>query len=136
VGTHAHAQAGGQLKEVQHTIIKAFDSLSDLDLTEVQKYTTKDFILLEDGAVWSMDTLALKIEPLKKTKFNRVNHVECITTEIIGNAAWLVYHNAADYTVNGQKMNRQWMESAFLITEDGGWKIKLLHSTVIHETGH
>ena len=103
VGTHAYAQANEQQKEVQQTMIKIFDGMSALDLTEVQKYTTKDFILLEDGVVWNMDTLALKIEPLKKTKFSRVNHLDFINTEIIGNAAWLAYHNAADYTVNGQK---------------------------------
>ena len=133
--THANAQATVQQKEVQQTMVKIFDGMSALDLAEVQKYSTKDLMILENGAVWNMDTLAVKIAPLRKVSFSRVNHLDFIQTEISGNTAWVAYHNAADYIINGQKMNKQWMESAFLIKEGDNWKVMLLHSTVIQAGG-
>ncbi len=88
-------------------------------------------MLLEDGAVWNTDTLISKVNQLKALDFSRTNRLNFIRTEVKGNTAWIAYHNAADITINGQKMTMQWLESAVLIKEGKEWKIKVLHSTVI-----
>lgn len=116
---------------VNQTVIKFFDGIAALDMRMVEQHSTKDFLLLEDGEVWNLDTLASKLAPLKSVSFSRTNHLDFIQTEVKGNSAWVAYNNAADMTVNGQKRSIQWLESAFLVKEGKDWKIRLLHSTVL-----
>ena len=113
------------------TVIRFFDGLSELSETRLRETTTPDFILLEDGEVWNIDTLIAKIEPMKKQRFKRVNKFSFITTEEKGDIAWVSYHNTAEFTVNDKVQTVNWLESAVLIKQSGVWKMKLLHSTRI-----
>ena len=99
-----------------------------------KKYCTIDFLLLEDGDVWNMDTLANKLSPFKAVSFSRTNHLDFIRTQVKGNIAWVAYSNSADMVINGQKMNVQWLESAVLVKEGNEWKIQLLHSTPLNSS--
>ena len=56
---------------VNKTVAKFFDAIAALNTKMMKQYTTKDFLLLEDGAVWNMDTLTNKLSPLKTTSFSR-----------------------------------------------------------------
>ena len=116
---------------VNQTIIKFFDAIAALDTKMMKQYTTKDFLLLEDGAVWNMDTLTNKLSPLKTISFSRTNHLDFIQTEVKGTTAWVAYNNTADMNVNGQKRNVRWLESAVLVKEGKEWKVQLLHSTTL-----
>ena len=116
---------------VNQTITKFFDAIAALDTKMMKQYTTKDFLLLEDGAVWNMDTLTNKLSPLKTISFSRTNHLDFIQTEVKGTTAWVAYNNTADMTVNGQKRNVRWLESAVLLKEGKEWKVQLLHSTTL-----
>ena len=116
---------------VNQTITKFFDAIAALDTKMMKEYTTKDFLLLEDGGVWNMDTLTNKLSPLKTISFSRTNHLDFIQTEVKGTTAWVAYNNTADMTVNGQKRNVRWLESAVLVKEGKEWKVQLLHSTTL-----
>ncbi len=115
----------------RETIINFFDKLARLDTAALKLYATKDFLLLEDGAVWNLDSLNNKINEMRAVTLTRVNHLNFIQTEVKGNIAWAAYHNKADMSINGQKMNIEWLESAVLVKEGTDWKIRLLHSTII-----
>jgi ketosteroid isomerase-like protein len=128
---HGQSQRTNEQEKVNQTVIKFFDGLAALDTKTMDQYITKDFLLLEDGAVWNMDTLIVKIGPLKTVSFSRTNHLNFIQTEVKGNTAWVAYNNAADMTVNGNKRSVQWVESAVLIKEGNEWKIQMLHSTPV-----
>ena len=125
-----HSNNGEQTK-VNQTVTKLFDGIAALDTKMIKQYSTKDFLLLENGAVWNIDTLVSKLNQLKAVSFSRTNHLDFIKTEVKANSAWVAYNNAADMTVNGQKMSVQWLESAFLVKEGKDWKIRLLHSTML-----
>ncbi|WP_018621408.1 nuclear transport factor 2 family protein [Spirosoma luteum] len=127
----ARAQQNDEQKKVNAAIIGLFDGLATLDEQLMRRHVTADFLLLEDGAIWTIDTLINKVSPLKKVAFSRVNHLDFIRTDVSGNTAWVAYHNRADVVVNGQKRNRQWLESASLVKQGNDWKITLLHSTVV-----
>lgn len=131
----AHAQKQKSTDEilVEQAIIKFFEGLATLDRTMMNNYTTKDFLLLEDGEVWNMDTLDNRISPLKNTKFARTNHFIFLRTEIKGNTAWTAYDNKADISVNDWKGTVHWLESATLVKENGFWKVQMLHSTKIDD---
>lgn len=125
------AQQSDAQKKVNAAITSLFDGLATLDTPLMKQHTTTDFLLLEDGAVWTLDTLIRRLAPLKKVSFSRVNHLDFIRTDITGNTAWVAYHNRADMVVNGQTRTRQWLESASLVKQGNDWKISLLHSTVV-----
>jgi hypothetical protein len=117
---------------IEAAIVLFFDGLSELSTEKLKAVTTPDFLLLELGEVWNIDTLLHKMSPMKGVKFERVNRFEFIKTEQSGNTAWVSYHNWADITVNNNnKYLIRWLESAVLVKDKEEWKIKLLHSTEI-----
>ncbi|CAN5720439.1 hypothetical protein BH11BAC4_BH11BAC4_21580 [soil metagenome] len=46
-------------KEVQQTVIKLFEALSNRDSVSLRNYCATDIILLENGRIWNADTLIL-----------------------------------------------------------------------------
>jgi hypothetical protein len=115
--------------KVNNTIKAMFDGLSELSLEKIKKNSTADLMILEHGEIWNMDTIAAKISELRSLNPTRINSFEFIKTEITGQTAWVAYDNRAIVTINGQKIEYHWLESAFLIKEGNEWKIKMLHST-------
>jgi len=126
-------KGSAQKEKIEGTIVRFFDGLSELNPGILKETTTDDFLLLEHGEVWNMDTLVSKLSLPKGTKFNRVNSFKFIETEYKGKWAWVSYHNTADFTVNDRKRQVNWLESAVLVKEKGEWKIKMLHSTIIEK---
>ncbi len=118
--------------KVQKTIIALFQSLADRDFEQMKESCTGDFIVLENGIIWNLDTLREKININKAIPdFNRVNTIEFTDTRIKGKTAWISYHNRADYIRNGKKSYVQWLESAVLVKVGRKWRVQLLHSTVV-----
>jgi hypothetical protein len=115
--------------KVNNTIIAMFDGLTELSLEKIKKNSTADLMILEHGEIWNMDTIAAKISELRALNLTRVNSFKFIKTEIADQTAWVAYENRALVTMNGQKIDYYWLESAFLIKEGNEWKIKMLHST-------
>jgi len=125
----AQTKTADEKIKVHQTIVKLFDGISDLDEAAIRSHITKDFLLLEDGAVWNIDTLTNQFQQLRGLTVSRINHLNFIKTEILERSAWVAYHNAADITVNGTEMRVEWLESAFLVRHGADWKIEMLHST-------
>ena len=123
------SDALAQKDSIEATVIRFFDGLSEVNPTKIKEQCTADFLLLEVGEVWNMDTLIAKISPMKNVNFKRVNTFSFIQTEQRGDIAWTSYHNTADLTMDERKRSINWLESAVLVKESGKWKIKLLHST-------
>ena len=132
LSSNAQTQATDTVLNVEQTIIRFFNGISALDWKVMETTTTDNFLLLEDGAVWNMDSLVTRLSPLKSMSFSRVNQLKFIEQGESKNAAWAAYHNTADIKVNGREVKLEWMESAFLIKENGAWKIRLLHSTKLN----
>jgi ketosteroid isomerase-like protein len=116
---------------IEASISRFFDGLSEINPDKLKAYTTTDFILLEEGQVWNIDTLIAKVTTPRNAGIKRINKFEFIKTEQNGNIAWVSYHNTADFSLNEKQQTVQWLESAVLRKENGRWKIKLLHSTRI-----
>jgi hypothetical protein len=129
ISFNSYAQNDKSKAEVNQTLIQLFDGIAKLDMNKIQQYSTHDVIILEDGAIWNMDSVRNIVNMMKGTTFSRTNTFDFIQTEVKGNTAWVVYHNTADMTINGQAMNIRWMESAVLVKEGNAWKVRLLHST-------
>lgn len=131
-----NVRSQGKLNEkqqsVQKVIIDMFQALSDRDADKLKSNCTPDFVLLENGIVWNLDTLTQKNNQNKAiTDFNRINTIDFIETKVRNNMAWTTYNNQAEVTKNGQHSLIKWLETAVLIKEGKIWKIEVLHSTLI-----
>lgn len=115
----------------QEAITFFFDGLSEVDEGKMRQYLTADFLLLEDGVVWNADSLANAISSLKGADFKRTNTFRYIREDVKKQSAILAYYNRADIVFNGKPFIIEWLESAELVKQGKGWKIRLMHSTKI-----
>lgn len=119
-----------QLKQL---IIESFDEIwSKLDSKNIDKYYTKDFLLLENGEIWNNDSIAnyLNKAILDKPIPNRVNSIEVIEIKILNKMAWIAYKNQAVFSFDDKRTKKvYWLESATAILTKNGWKLEMLHST-------
>ena len=122
-------------KQIQNLVLESFDEIwSKLEATNIEKYYTKDFLLLEHGEVWNNDTIAkyLKKAKLKLPIPKRVNTIQIIDIKVANKTAWVAYHNYATITADDKIIRKvHWLESATAILTNKGWKFDMLHSTRI-----
>ncbi|MBC7525455.1 MAG: DUF4440 domain-containing protein [Flavobacterium sp.] len=133
--------AFGQVsKETDKTRIKnlvnaSFDEIwSKLDSKNINKYYTKDFLLLENGEVWNNDSIANYLDNaiIRKPNPTRINKIEIIEIKVANKMAWVAYHNYATFTVDNKIIRKaHWLESATAILTENGWELEMLHSTPI-----
>ncbi|RZK81244.1 MAG: nuclear transport factor 2 family protein [Pedobacter sp.] len=116
-------------KVVNQVVVDFFDGLAELKEEKLKVNTTKDFLLLEDGMVWTVDSLTKGFDGMRKASIKRVNSFQFIKTDIKGNTAWVSYYNKATITRGDNNRVIEWLESAVLIREGKDWKINLMHST-------
>jgi ketosteroid isomerase-like protein len=128
------AQRTSDTESVQQTLTGFFDALADRNVERMTSFCTPDLIILEDGMLWNLDTLARLINNRGAiTDFKRINKLDFVNTEIHKKTAWTYYRNHASITANGRNFQIDWLESAILIRRSKSWKLKLLHSTTIED---
>lgn len=132
--------AFGQISEtekanIKNIIIESFDEIwSKLNAKNIDKYYTKDFVLLENGEVWNNDSIANYLDKavLRKPSPTRINTIEIIEIKVSNKVAWVAYHNYATFSIDNKIIrNAHWLESATAILTENGWKLEMLHSTPI-----
>jgi ketosteroid isomerase-like protein len=119
-------------QEVQQTVVKFFDALSNKDSVNLKIYSTADITLYEYGQVWTIDTLILKAITLNQSAdFKRTNTFNFINTNVDKTMAWVSYHLQSVVTKDGKLSTVQWLETVVLVKIKKQWKVKHLHSTLI-----
>ena len=122
-------------KIIKNLVIESFDEIwSKLDSKNIDKYYTKDFLLLENGEVWNNDSIAKYLDNalLRKPNPNRINTIEIIEIKVANRMAWVAYQNYATFTIDNKIIRKaHWIESATAILTESGWKLEMLHSTRI-----
>ena len=120
-------------KQFQNLVQESFDEIwSKLEAKNIEKFYTKDFLLLEHGEVWNNDTISkyLNEAKLKLPIPKRVNKIEIIDVKVTNKTAWVAYHNYATISIDDKIIRKlHWLESATAILTDKGWKFDMLHST-------
>jgi hypothetical protein len=108
-----------------------FESLSESNMAKMERAATPDIRILEDGVVWTMDTIRFYLGKQRPADYKRVNSFEFFQKEVSEKMAFVSYHNRADIHANGKDRTVKWLESAVLVREKDGWRVKMLHSTRI-----
>lgn len=120
---------------VQNLVKESFDEIwSTLNANNIDKYYTKDFLLLENGEVWNNDSIKHYLDKalLRKPNPTRINRIEIIEIKIANGTAWIAYHNYATFLIENNIIRKaHWLESATAILTKDGWKLDMLHSTRI-----
>lgn len=122
-------------KIIMDLITNSFQELlSENKKEKLQEYYTDGFLLLENGEVWDLEKIrnmmdmAAGMEKLPE----RINTFNFIDLKISGDMAWIAYHNNAVFKIDGNIVGEMnWMESAVAVQTKEGWKLQLLHSTVV-----
>ncbi|WP_185731310.1 nuclear transport factor 2 family protein [Larkinella rosea] len=125
-------QVNKEEDQVKKVVVDAFQAIADLDLPKLRAYCQTDFSLLEDGQVWTIDTLENRLKPNQGSGMKRVNTIDFIKVTVKGPVAWVSYHNTADISRAGKQRQVRWLESAVLEKTNAEWKLALLHSTVLN----
>jgi hypothetical protein len=121
--------------QVQETVVKMFEALSNRDSIALKTYCAIDITLYEYGQIWNLDTLIAKAI-IKNTAadFERTNTFEFIDTETDKNMAWVTYKLSSVVFKDGKQTTLLWLETVFLKKPKRQWKVKNLHSTLLNKS--
>ena len=115
--------------EVQQVVTRFFDALSVANIPLMKAEVSDDFILLENGEIWTIDTLANKISRPKPEGYLRQNSFDFLSTKTDKNRAYVYYKNKAEISSKTRNATIKWLESAILRKEKGRWRMEFMHST-------
>ena len=115
--------------EVQQVITRFFDALSVTNIPQMKAEVSDDFMLLENGEIWTIDTLANKISRPTPEGYLRQNSFDFLSTKIDRNRAYVYYKNKAEISSKTRNATIKWLESAILRKEKGRWRMEFMHST-------
>ncbi|KAF0129435.1 MAG: hypothetical protein FD155_2358 [Bacteroidetes bacterium] len=106
-----------------------FDGISTQDLEKLNSLTTSDFVLFENGVIWTNDSVVTIKE--KYSSFKGDWKFDNIKVNVDKSSGDIVYFNQGDFVYNDTiKIKKNWLESATFRKVDGKWKMNFLHSTV------
>jgi ketosteroid isomerase-like protein len=105
-----------------------FDGIKTQDLNKLNSLTTNDFVLFEDGRIWTNDSL-VRTNP-RITSITRDWTFDFVKVEIHKESGDMIYYNHGVFVINDTIQRKpEWLESATFKKVDGNWKLKFLHST-------
>lgn len=114
---------------LKNILVEYFDGIKTRDLAKLNSLTTKDFVLFEDGVIFTNDSL-VKPNPYVKS-FQGTWTFDNTKINIDETSGDMVYYNHGDFVYNDTiKRQVDWLESATFRKVDGEWKMNFLHSTV------
>ncbi|MCX2480513.1 nuclear transport factor 2 family protein [Pedobacter sp. MC2016-15] len=125
----AAAQTQQEQQRIQAPLLRFFDAMAAIQPEALRAEVTPDFYLLENGKIWNTDSLTNSMNRYKGLELKRVNKLDFLKTEQIGNTSLVSYHNTAELNYKGKQFTIRWLESAVLLKDKGNWKIRFLHST-------
>jgi hypothetical protein len=117
---------------IMECINSFFDIFCTLEIQKIKEVCCDDFVMVENGEIENCDSLAELIGEIIGN-YRRINEVSARHFKIKEGIASIVYYNKAQIIQNGYLVNYNWHESALLVFEQGKWRIRLLHSTVLEK---
>ena len=103
-----------------------FAAMSNVDHSRMKQVVTNDFILLENGEVWTIDDLAAVVGP---SDYKRTNYFKMINIQSHDNIAWINYWNKANFSNGENSQDVVWLESVVIVQKEAVWLISQMHST-------
>jgi hypothetical protein len=128
---NAFAQNENDSLKITQLIIDDYERLSNIDVIGHISNVTDDYILIEDGNIWSLkDEIKFLFNP---TKTKRTNTFKFLKIDIINETAIVIYKLNSTFDDDGKISEKNWSESIVCKKINGLWKISLIHSTPIRK---
>jgi ketosteroid isomerase-like protein len=106
-----------------------FDGIKTQDLEKLNSLTTNDFVLFENGKIWTNDSLVTIKDKFKS--FQGEWKFDSMKVNVDESSGDIVYFDHGEFVFNDTiKMKFDWLESATFRKVDGKWKMNFLHSTI------
>lgn len=117
---------------IMNLIQNDYATYETLDIEAHRRNCTENYVLIENGEVWSFEQEAAYMKSLNG-KSKRINQFDNVSVKVEGSFAYVVYELKSQITRNNTTKNYQWTESVVLRKQSGTWKIALIHSTKVKE---
>jgi ketosteroid isomerase-like protein len=128
LGCQQRVDGSAEKPKVEQALHRFFNAIANYDYQGLRNSCTADYQLIEDGSLWTVDTLIEALRPMEGN-VKIVYSFENMNAIIEGGIAWLTYKNKAVLTSKEGEENLEWAESAVFRKENDDWKMALLHST-------
>jgi ketosteroid isomerase-like protein len=128
-GCQPSRRADDEVAGVRRALEGFFAAISSFDYRALRAAGTADYVLLEDGLVWNMDSLVSTVQDLQKDGLTIAYTLEDFRPSIAGPVAWATYRNRGILRGPKGADTLRWVESAIFRHQGGAWKLALLHST-------
>ncbi|MDT0649860.1 DUF4440 domain-containing protein, partial [Zunongwangia sp. F297] len=88
-----------------------------------------------NGEVWDNEIIVSHMDNARgQEQPERINSFDFVEIKIQDKTAWVAYHNNARFLVDGKPVGEMnWLESAIAVLTEDGWRLQLLHSTLLKE---
>ena len=115
--------------------LNQFFELLDLEVYEKEKVSTvitDDFLIFEMGKAWNMDEFDEFIKEASNTTISTDWVLSNYEVSIDDNSAHISYVNDGVFkTTDNELVISNWLESVYLVKEDGELKLKFLQSDLV-----
>ena len=112
-----------------------FFELLDLEVYQkenISKILTNDFQIFEMGKAWSMDEFDAFIQEASKTTISTDWVLSNYVVSLDENSAHISYENYGLFkTTDNELVFSNWLESVYLVKENGELKLKFLQSDLV-----
>lgn len=125
------AEDAAQVRSVRD---RFFAAISAYDSASVRGTCTPDYVLIEDGLIWNLDSLLNTVSGLKADRLRIEYGFQDEPVRVEGAAAWMTYRNRGILRGERGADTLHWVESALFRKHDGAWRMALLHSTRIRRS--
>lgn len=116
-------------EEVEAVLTSFFEAISDYDYQTLRELTSDDYTLIENGPVWTLDSLITVMQE-NQGRITFSYELRELETTVEGQTAWMTYKNNGLMTMPDGERNFDWTESAVFHKQGNEWKMVLLHSTM------
>ena len=125
-----HSDDGSQPKEELKKVLTAYyDALAKKDTQEINKLTTGNFVLFEDGLTYDNKSSIRAIQ--KMPPFTASFSIDSLNAHIDkGNASAYYTRDANFIFQDSVHTTIRFLESATFKKENNNWKLRFLHSSV------
>ena len=115
--------------------LNQFYELLDLEVYQkenISKILTNDFHIFEMGKAWNMDEFDQFIQEASKTTISTDWVLSNYVVSLDENSAHISYVNDGVFkTTDNELVISNWLESVYLVKEDGELKLKFLQSDLV-----
>lgn len=114
-------------KMVRKMLNDFITAVQDKDYAELEKLTTDDFVIYENGLVWDFEEFSRKLEEYDSVtiKYNLTD----LNFLVDAQTAHAQFHNVGTFNHPDTTIVLKFIESAAFVKDNDNWQIKFYHST-------